>query len=272
MAQMNVAAPGFVARARQLLSWLAQGGSVITLLAAWELLGRSGLFSRFLLPPFSLVLRRIAADTWSGQLSANLAQTLYRTLAGYLISAILGVVIGVLIARSRPINWLLDPIVSVGFPTPKIAFLPVFLLWFGAYDFSKVALIVFDAVFPIIIATVAGTEAVERELVWSARSLGARDRAVLWEIVLPAALPQIMTGLQVALPICLVIAVVTELLMGGTGIGGTMIRAARFADSVGVFAGIVEIAVAGWILIKGMELIRRRLLVWHPEVQSLPTV
>ncbi len=269
---MNVPAPTIIARVRPLLSWLAQSGSIFALLVGWELLGRSGLFSRFLLPPFSLVLRRVGDDVWSGQLFADLAQTLYRTLAGFVISAALGVVIGVLVARSRPINWLLDPVISVGFPTPKIAFLPVFLLWFGAYDFSKVALIVFDAIFPVIIATIAGTEAVDRELVWSARSLGARSRAVLWEIVMPAALPQIMTGLQIALPICLVIAVVTELLMGGTGIGGTMIRDARFADSTGVFAGIVEIAVAGWLLIKSMELIRRRILLWHPEVQSLPTV
>jgi len=90
--------------------------------------------------------------------------------------------------------------------------------------------------------------------------------------VLPAALPQIITGLQVALPIALVIAVVTELLMGGAGLGGTMIRSARFADSLGVFAGIVEVAVVGGLLIKGMELIRRWLLVWHPETQLVSTV
>ena len=180
--------------------------------------------------------------------------------------------IGVLIARIPFVNWLFDPIVSVGFPTPKIAFLPVFMLWFGVYNLSKIALIVFNAVFPVIIATIAGTQAVEKELVWSARSLGARGREVLWEVVLPAALPQIITGLQVALPIALVIALVTELLMGGSGIGGTMIRAARFADSLGVFAGIVEIAVVGWVLIKGMELVRRRLLVWHAEAQSISTV
>jgi taurine transport system permease protein len=272
MARVNVATPSMFLRVRALLSWLAQGGSVIVLLIGWELLGRSGMFSRFLLPPLSLVLGRVANDARSGGLFADLLQTLYRTLSGFSISAALGIVIGVLMARSRPVNWMLDPIVSVGFPTPKIAFLPIFMLWFGVYDLSKVALIVFNAIFPIIIATVAGTQAVEKELVWSARSLGARGRAVLWEIVLPAALPQIITGLQVALPIALVIDLVTELLMGGTGIGGTMIRAARFADSLGVFAGIVEIAVTGFILIKGIEIIRRWLLVWHPEVQSFSTV
>jgi taurine transport system permease protein len=267
--------PGVADLANRLRPWLSlplRAGSIIALLLGWEFLGRSGMFSRFLLPPLSLVLSRIADDAISGTLLTDIVQTLYRTFIGFAISAVLGIVIGVLIARVRIVNWLFDPIVSVGFPTPKIAFLPIFMLWFGVYNLSKIALIVFNATFPIIIATVAGTQAVEKELIWSARSLGARNREVLWEIVLPSALPQIITGLQVALPIALVIAVVTELLMGGAGLGGTMIRATRFADSLGVFAGIVEVAVVGWLLIKGLELTRRRLLIWHSETQSVPTV
>ena len=231
MARVKAEAPTWSERMRQLLSLAMSSGSIIVLLVGWELLARSGMFSRFLLPPLSLVLERVGADAVSGLLLDDLTQTLYRTLVGFLISAALGIVLGVLIARTRFMYWLLDPIVSVGFPTPKIAFLPVFMLWFGVYNLSKVALIVFNAVFPVIIATVAGTQAVEKELLWSARSLGASERELLWEIVMPAALPQIMTGLQVAMPIVLVIALVTEMLMGGTGIGGTMIRSARLADS-----------------------------------------
>jgi ABC-type nitrate/sulfonate/bicarbonate transport system permease component len=245
---------------------------IAVFLIGWELLGRSGLFTNFLLPPLSLVLGRVAKDIASGLLFTDILQTLYRTLVGFSIAAVLGIGIGLLVARSGFVKWLFDPIVSIGFPTPKIAFLPVFMLWFGVYNLSKIALIVFNAVFPVILATIAGTEAVEKELIWSARSLGARGSDILWEVVMPAALPQIITGLQVALPIALVIALVTELLMGGSGIGGTMIRAARFADSLGVFAGIVEIAVVGWILIKSMELVRNRLLAWHAEMQSISTV
>jgi ABC-type nitrate/sulfonate/bicarbonate transport system permease component len=88
---------------------------------------------------------------------------------------------------------------------------------------------------------------------------------------LPAALPQIMTGLQVALPIALIVAIVTEMMMGGYGIGGAMMTASRFADSRGVFAGIVEIAVIGYALVKAMALIRRRLLAWHPEALEMST-
>jgi ABC-type nitrate/sulfonate/bicarbonate transport system permease component len=120
----------------------------------------------------------------------------------------------------------------------------------------------------VVAATVIAIQGVERELLWSARNMGANEREILWQIVLPAALPQIMTGLQVALPLSMIVAVVTEMLMGGYGLGGTMMTASRFANSTGVFAGIVEIAVIGYALVKAMALIRRRLLIWHQEANA----
>ena len=130
----------------------------------------------------------------------------------------------------------------------------------------------FNAIFPVIVATIAATEGVDRQLLWSARSPGASERQLLREIILPAALPQILTGLQVALPVSMIVTIVTEMLMGGQGLGGAMIAASRFADSPGVFAGIVEIAVAGLCLVKGIALLRRRLLIWHREAQMPTTV
>ena len=239
--------------------------TLLLVLAGWEVYARSGAVSNFLLPPLSVVLERVWQDTVSGDLLLNLGATLYRGLFGFTIAAVAGVIIGILIARNAAMRWFFDPIVSIGFPMPKIAFLPIFMLWFGLYDTSKVTMIAVSAIFPVVTATVVATQGVEKELVWSARSLGAGERQLLWEVVLPAALPQILTGLQVALPISLIVAIVTEMLMGGTGLGAAMINASRFADSPGVFAGIVEIGVAGYILIKVMALIRRRLLVWHAE-------
>ncbi len=155
---------------------------------------------------------------------------------------------------------------------PKIAFLPVVILWLGVYDVSKISMVVLDAIFPVVTATIAASAGVERELIWSARNMGANERELLWQIMLPAALPQIMTGLQVALPIALIVAVVAEMLMGGYGLGGAMMTASRFADSRGVFAGIVEIAVVGYVLVKGMAMLRRRLLLWHQEALEPSTV
>ncbi|MBV8133010.1 MAG: ABC transporter permease [Alphaproteobacteria bacterium] len=245
---------------------------LLALVLAWEVLSRRGVVSSFLLPPLSVVLERVWDDLLSDELMINLGLTLYRALAGFAIAAVGGVVLGIVMTRNKFIRWFFDPIVSVGFPMPKIAFLPIFMLWLGLYDVSKISMAAFNAIFPVIVATMAAAEGIDRELLWSARSLGAGERQLLREIILPAALPQIMTGLQVALPVSMIVTIVTEMLMAGQGLGGAMIEASRFADSPGVFAGIVEIAVAGLCLVKGMAALRRRLLIWHQEAQEPTTV
>lgn len=251
---------------------LAPWISLLTLALAWEALASSGAVTPFMLPRLSGVLVRIWNDTLSGDMPQSLGLTLYRALSGFGIAAVLGIPLGILIARNRAVHWFFDPIVSVGFPMPKIAFLPIVSLWFGFFDVSKILMVVLDAIFPIVTATVAGALSVEREILWSARNMGASERQMLREIILPAALPEIMTGLQVALPIALIVCIVAEMMMGGIGLGGTMMTASRFADSPGVFAGIVEIAVAGWFIVKLMAMLRRRLLLWHAEALAPPTV
>jgi ABC-type nitrate/sulfonate/bicarbonate transport system permease component len=246
--------------------------SLLVVFIGWEAASRAGVVTPFLLPPLSAVLERVWEDTLSGEVAINLGLTLYRALAGFAIAGVAGVAIGILMTRRKWVRWFFDPIVSVGFPMPKIAFLPVFMLWLGLYDVSKISMAVFNAIFPVIAATMAAAEGVDRQLLWSARSLGASDRQLLREIILPAALPQILTGLQVALPISMIVTIVTEMLMGGQGLGGSMIAASRFADSPGVFAGIVEIAIAGLCVVKAMTLVRRRLLAWHQEAQEPTTV
>ncbi len=262
MAGMSAPTPSFGYRAGQLaLRW----SLVIALFVAWELLTRSRTFTPFMLPSPQSVLERIWRDGTTGDLFINMALTIYRALAGFLIAAVLGVSIGLVMTRNAGLRWFLDPVISVGFPMPKITFLPVIVLWLGFYDTAKISMVVFDAIFPILTATIAGVRSVEKELIWSARNLGARERDLLWQILLPAASPQILTGLQVALPIALIVAVVAEMMMGGYGMGGAMIQASRMADSRGVFAGIIEISIVGWIFVKAMAMLRARLLFWHAQ-------
>jgi ABC-type nitrate/sulfonate/bicarbonate transport system permease component len=261
--------PGAILRG---LGAAARLAPIVLLALAWEALAASGTVTPFQLPRLSSVLIRIWTDAMAGDLPLNTALTLYRALVGFAIAAVAGMLLGVGMSRSGALRWLLDPIVSVGFPMPKIAFLPVMMLWFGVYDLSKIAMVVLDAIFPVITGTMIGIAGVDRQLLWSARNMGATEREVLWQVELRAASPQIMTGLQVALPIALIVAVVAEMLMGGYGLGGAMVQASRFADSRGVFAGIVEIAVVGYVLVKAMALVRRHLLLWHQEAEAPSTV
>jgi ABC-type nitrate/sulfonate/bicarbonate transport system permease component len=266
------AVPGWRARAGDLTWRVAPFVSVGLLVLAWEAAARSGVVTTYMLPGPAIVLERIGADAVAGDLWINMALTLYRAFAGFAIAAVAGIALGFAMARNRVAHWFFDPIISVGFPMPKIAFLPIVILWLGLFDVTKVTMVALDAVFPVITATLAGIAGVERELIWSARNMGASEREVLHQVMWPAAMPQIMTGLQVALPIALIVAVVTEMVMGGYGLGGAMMTAWRFANSAGVFAGIVEIAVVGYVVVKGMALVRRRLLLWHPEAMEPSTV
>ncbi len=239
--------------------------SILMLLIAWELFARSGKVTMFMLPPFTVVAQTIFRDAMSGDLWTNLAVTLYRAMVGFLIAAVGGITLATLMSRVRLIRWFFEPIISVGFPMPKIAFLPVIILWLGVYDVSKICIVVFDSIFPVLTATLAGIAAVEKELIWSARNMGANERELTWQVVLPAASPQILTGLQVALPIALIVEIIAEMVMGGYGLGGAMMTASRFANSPGVFAGLVEIALVGFVLIKATAMVRHRLLKWHQE-------
>ncbi len=239
--------------------------TIAVVLIAWEVTARLEIVIPYLLPALSVVVMRIIEDTLSGQVPLDAAITLYRTLIAFSLATVIGVGLGILISRVVAVRWFFDPIVSIGLPMPKIALLTIFMLWFGLHDLSKILMVTFSASFQIIIASWAATSNVDKELIWSARSLGASDRQVLWEVIMPGALPQILTGLQIAMPICLIVILVTEMAMGGRGLGDTMLASARYADSPGVFAGIVEIGLVGFCVIKTMERVRRRLLVWHHE-------
>lgn len=245
----------------------ARSFTIALLLLVWQALAYSGIVSRFMLPPIGPVIERIIEQVASAEFFVEAARTLSRALAGFLVAGLIGTALGMLMVRNAVARWFFEPVISVGFPMPKVAFLPIFILWFGVYDMSKIMMIIVDAIFPVITATIVGLQGVEREIVWSARNMGATGRQVLWQVMLPAALPQILTGLQVALPIAIIIAIATEMLMGGVGLGGAMLEASRSADSVGVYAGLVETTAVGYAAIKAMTLVRRRLLLWHQETQ-----
>ena len=263
------AEPVFMDTVRDKAMWLFETLGPFALIGAaiiaWEVTALQKAIDPFLLPAFSTVVMRIFDDLITGKLLLNAALTLYRALVAFGLAASVGVLLGILMARVVSVGWFFDPVVSIGLPAPKIALLPVFMLWFGLFDLAKIMMVTFSASFQIIATAWAATRSVERELIWSARSLGASDRQILWQVILPAALPQILTGLQIAMPICLIVVLVTEMVMGGEGLGSAMLRSARFADSPGVFAGIIEIGLLGFAVIKTMEIVRRRLLSWHQE-------
>ena len=201
------------------MNWLGLT-STILVLGTWEVVTRLNFVPHFLLPPLSSVLLRLWADAASGVLDMNLLLTLVRAMAGLALGATAGIIGGLAIARIATVRWFFYPLISLGLPTPKIAFLPIFVLWFGALDVSNIIMVAFSSMFPVIVNAVAGVEGVERVYLWSARSLGAKPWQPFYEIELFAALPPIFTGLQIALPIALIVEVVSEMAMEHAGSAG----------------------------------------------------
>ena len=242
--------------------------SLVVIAVLWELVARLGLIPPYFLPPLSAIAAKIGIDLARGPLLAATGMTLYRILVAYVAAAIIGITLGVAMARVPTVRWFFDPLISLGFPAPKISFLPVLILWFGLSDLSKIVLTALDCLFPIVSATYLGTQGVERTLVWSALNLGTRERALLWKVLVPAALPQVLSGLQVALPVAFIVMIVSEMLTGSVGLGGYIGEGYRFAVATTVFAGLVVTGALGYAGLVLFARLRRWLLVWHEETTS----
>ena len=268
MADTVVVTPNTPSWTAQLIKGSARFAVGTVLIVAWQVSVQSGWINAYLLPAPSNIALRMGEQLWSGTLISDTMLTIYRAFSGFMIAAVIGIVIGTIAARNKLARWFFDPLVSIGFPAPKIAFMPLFVLWFGLGDQAKITMVALSCVFPIISATYLGTGSIDRYLIWSARNLGLSRRRVVWKIVVPAALPQILSGLQIAFPMSLIVTVVTEMITAGGGLGGYMILSARMALSEQVFVGILTIAIVGYVLLAGFDHLRRHLLRWHTESLS----
>jgi taurine transport system permease protein len=251
---------------QRLVNFLMGAALPLAVIALWEFAARERMVSPFLLPPFTSVAWRLWEDVETGYIFTLAGQTFMRLTISYAVATVIGISLGILMARLRFFRWLLDPIVSIGLPTPKIAFLPIFVLWFGVFDAPKIMMAIVACIFPLIAGTWSGAQGVDKYLVWSAENLGASRRELLVHVIFPAALPQILTAMQVAMPIAFIVIIVSEMLTGGNGLGGSMIEAARLAESSAVFAYLIVIGLMGFALLLALQALRRRVLAWHPEV------
>ena len=240
-------------------------GSIIVMFILWETTAQFNLVDPFLLPALSDIIRISITEFGDGDLAQLVLNTLYRTVFGFLIAAIVGVAIGTAMAASNAVRWFCEPIVSFMFPIPKIAFLPIFVLWFGFFDATKIIMAAVACIVTIISATYLGTRGIDKYLLWSARALGTKPHNLFWKVIIPAALPPIISGLQIAFPICLIVSIVAEMATGEQGLGGYMMYHQNLGSSDKMYLGIICAGIIGYALIEGFSWLRRRLLSWHTE-------
>jgi ABC-type nitrate/sulfonate/bicarbonate transport system permease component len=207
-------------------------------------------------------LLALVSDATSAHFLGDLSVTLLRLFSGLAIAISLGVTFGVTAAQSRLGPLLLEPLVRVLSPLPKIVFFPAFLLLFGFGSFSRVVLVVIDAIFPALLAAYYGARSVDEKLIWSARAAGMSQTACVFRIALPAALPTILTGIRIAIVIGCVVVFLSEMVAPEDGLGDAMIRAARSFETVQMFVPLVVISLVGFLLDYAVMRIRNTLVNW----------
>jgi len=237
--------------------------TLVGLVLLWQAGASAGLISTLFLPPPLAIGRAIAQLAASGELWKHLGASLQRLAIGWSLGTVCGVVLGFLVGVS---SWARSPgmaVVSALFPIPKIALVPLFIIWFGIGEGSKVATLAFGVFFPTVISTAAGVDALPRGLVRMGQAFGLSWWAILWRIVLPGALPSILAGFRVTVSIAIILLVAAEMIGAERGIGAFVLQAGNLYDTDNLLAGIVVLSLMGLTMSWVVGRLERWLLAWR---------
>jgi NitT/TauT family transport system permease protein len=235
---------------------------LVILALAWEAAARSGMVSDYALPSLSSIAASFVKLAGS-DLYYHTGRSIWRGLLAFAVAVPLGMAAGILIAWFLSVRVVLKPILQCLYPMPKSALIPLTIIWLGIGDASKISLIFLGTLVPIVMSAFNGARGVDQTLLWTARSLGASERQVLWEIVVPAALPEIMNGIRTALAISFILMVAAELVIANDGIGYLINLLGEAGQYAGMFAGVITISAVGFAADRACVAFTRWLLAWR---------
>ncbi len=246
------------------ISYRWMGVAVFVLLIAFIEWGtRADVISALTLPKPLDVLATFGELWQSGLLFKHLGLSLSRLAIGAALGASAGIGVGILIGLFSYIRAGLVPLVAAIFPIPKIALLPLFVIWFGIDEGSKYALIALGTFTPTIVATYGAVDNVDRSLIRMAQSFGLSWFSIVRKVVLPGAMPGILSGLRISLAIAIILLVAAEMLGAQYGIGAYILEAGSLYDLERLFAGVVVLSILGVLTSSGISYIEKRLLGWR---------
>jgi NitT/TauT family transport system permease protein len=240
---------------------------LVVILATWQV--GSSLVGAYFLPPPGAVASRFVAQLWNGELIRHGGYTVEEALIGTLVGGVPAVLLPFLLRRQPLLVAILDPFMVGGYGAPKLAFAPLFILWFGIGIESKVALVASVVFFIVYFNTLSGVRALDPRLVQMAQVAGAGERHVARHIVFPAAVPHILAGFRIAVPYAIGGAIIAELISSNRGLGYLVQTAAMNFDTTSVFSAILAatliVHAANWLL----NAAERALLHWRPPTQIM---
>lgn len=236
---------------------------LLLLAIAWEVVARLELVSTTALPPLSDVISAGIAMVKDGELISNGASSLYRAGAGLGLAILIGGTIGIAMAWWKPVNVLVAPLVEVFYPLPKSALIPVTVIWLGFGDGSKILLIFLGCMLPVTIGAFNGARSSEQVLVWSARSMGASRLRMLWDVVVPSAMPELLNGIRTALALSFILLVSSELIVAQKGFGHLIGSLGANGSYDAMYAVVLTVAFLGFAADRLYLLITKRTLAWR---------
>lgn len=236
---------------------------IVVLFGLWQLLTSTHVYQSPNVPPLSDILQRWYDDLRSGPLLTDLGVMLQTTAIGFALAAVVGTVLGVLMARVRFIWALLEPTIELLRPIPIAAFIPILVLFLGIEDKMKIGAIFFAGIFPVLLNSYAGAASVSASMRDTAKTFRLSWLQTTRKVILPAAAPQIFVGMRVSLSICLIIAVVAEMIAGNNGIGYFVLNSEEMFDIKDMYVGIFTLALVGYALNFIFLLIEKTVLGWH---------
>ena len=236
---------------------------LLLLALAWEAGARSGLISTLALPPLSTVAAAWVDLLKDGELVSNGAASLWRSGAGLTLALVIGASLGIFMAWWRPVNVLLSPLVEIFYPMPKSALIPVTVLWLGFGNGSKILLIFLGCMLPVTIGAFNGARSSEQALVWSARSMGANRLRMLWDVVVPSAMPEMLNGIRTALALSFILLVSSELIAAREGLGYLIGFLGASGTYDAMFAVVLTVALLGFVADRIYLVVMQRMLRWQ---------
>ena len=241
----------------------AAAGTLAALVLLWQAAASAGLIGTLFLPAPVSIGRALWALALSGELWRNLSASLDRLAIGWSLGTAFGLALGVAIGVSSLARAPGMAVVSALFPIPKIALVPLFIIWFGIGEGSKVATLAFGVFFPTVINTAAGIDNLPRGLIRMGQSFGLSRGAILCKIVLPGALPAVLSGFRVTTSIAIILLVAAEMIGAQEGIGAFVLQAGNLYDTDNLLAGIVVLSLLGLSVAWVLGVLERRLLRWR---------
>jgi ABC-type nitrate/sulfonate/bicarbonate transport system permease component len=243
--------------------------TVVVFVLAWELWVRARGIAPIYLPAPSAIATYLYRMTVDGSMVYNLGITLLRIFAGFALAAVTGILLGLLMGMSRIVARVADTWIAALYPLPKISLIPLLIIWLGTGEAYKIVISAVTAFFPIVISTYAGIRQVDRGLMKAAMDLGASQRQIQLKVVIPAAIPSILAGLQLGMGVTIILVVAAEMIGGSAqgGMGYLLISSGQVMETEKVFASLVVLAVVGAAIIKLQQWTDRMVAPWavHPD-------